>query len=137
MLKITRATGKDTLLEEWHKVDIPHYGKPIQWNEKYFKFKAVENGKLIGTIDCKHESGVVYISSLITSEESRGKGVGTKLIAKAEEFGKKLGAHRTWLITGEDWKENAFYKKLGFKKIGTLPDFHFHTNFVIYTRLIK
>jgi ribosomal protein S18 acetylase RimI-like enzyme len=137
MIKISNATSKDSLLDEWHKVDIPHYGKRIEWNEKKFRFKAVEDGKLVGTIDGKHESGVVYISSLITSENTRGKGIGTMLIKKAEAFGKKLGAHRTWLITGKDWAENAFYKKLGFELIGNLPDFHFHKDFVIYTRLIK
>lgn len=56
---------------------------------------------------------------------------------KVEEFGKKLGAHKIWLITGKNWSENAFYKKLGFKLIGNLSDFYFHKNFVIYTRPIK
>lgn len=137
MIKISKATGKDSLLDEWHRVDVPHYGKSIEWNEKKFRFKAVEDGKLVGTIVGKHESGVVYIASLITAEGVRGKGIGTMLIKKAEEFGKKLGAHRTWLITGEDWAENGFYRKLGFELIGNLPDFHFHKDFVIYTRLIK
>lgn len=137
MLKIIKATDKDSLEKEWHKMDIPHYGKAIEWKLKTFRFKAVLNGKLVGTINGKHESGVLYIDTLMTAESERGKGIGTKLIKKAEEFGKKLGAHRTWLITGKEWSENAFYKKLGFTKIGDLPDFHFHTDFVIYTRLIK
>ena len=137
MIKISKAAKKDALIEEWHIVDNAHYGKRIEWNEKKFRFKAVENGKLIGTIDGKHESGVVYIGTLIVVEKARGRGVGTMLIKKAEEFGKKFGAHRIWLITGNDWLENIFYKKLGFKLIGNLPDFHFHKDFVIYTRQIK
>jgi len=137
MIKISKATSKDSLLNEWHKVDVPHYGRGIEWNEKKFRFKAVENGKLVGTIDGKHESGVIYIASLITAEDVRGRGIGTMLIKKAEEFGKKLGAHRTWLITGKDWSENGFYKKLGFKLIGNLPDFHFRKDFVVYSRPIK
>lgn len=137
MIKILRATQKDSLVDEWHKVDVSHYGKPIQWNDKKFRFKAVEEGKLIGTVDGKHASGVVYIDSLITAEDARGKGAGTMLVNKVEEFGRKLGAHRIWLITGKTWSENSFYQKIGFKKIAELPDFHFHTDFVIYTREIK
>lgn len=137
MIKISKATSKDSLLHEWYRVNVPHYGKSIEWNEKKFRFKAVNDGKLVGTIDGKYESGVIYIGSLITAESDRGKGIGTLLIKKAEEFGRKLGAHRTWLITGKDWAENAFYKKLGFEQIGNLPDFHFHKDFVVYTRLIK
>lgn len=137
MITITRATSKDSLLDEWHKVDVPHYGRAIQWNEKKFRFKAVEDGKLIGTVDGKHASGVVYIDSLITVESVRGRGVGKLLVDKVVEFGRKLKAHRIWLITGKSWKENGFYQKIGFEKTADLPDFHFHTDFVIYTREIK
>ena len=59
------------------------------------------------------------------------------LMNKAEDFGRKMDAHKIWLITGKDWSENEFYKKLGFKKIADLPDWHFHKNFVIYTKDIK
>jgi GNAT superfamily N-acetyltransferase len=117
---ITSYSNKENLNNEWHLLDKMHYGKDIDWNEKHFRFKAVENGKLVGTIDGKHESGIVYIGTIITAKSARGKGIGTMLIKKAEEFGKKYGAHRTWLSTGKDWSENIFYKKLGFKLIGTL-----------------
>lgn len=137
MIRISKASNKETLIKEWHLVDKVHYGKRIEWKEKKFRFKAVENGQLVGTIEGKYESDIIYITALITAENVRGRGIGTMLINKVEEFGKKLGAHRSWLITGKDWSENIFYKKLGFKLIGNLPDFHFHKDFVIYTRLIK
>lgn len=89
MVKISKATDKENLNSEWHLLDKLHYGKNIEWNEKHFRFKAVENGKLVGTIDGKHESGIVYIGTVITAESARGRGVGTMLIKKAEEFGEK------------------------------------------------
>ena len=54
--------------------------------------------------------------------------------AVAEEFGKKLGAHKIWLITGKDWSENNFYQKLGFKKGGILPKHNFKKDYVIYSK---
>lgn len=137
MIIISKATNKEALDEEWHLLDNTHYGKRIEWIEKKFRFKAVENGKLVGTIDGKYESGVVFIGALITAKSVRGRGIGTMLIKKAEKFGKKFGAHKTWLVTGKNWSENTFYKKLGFELIGNLPDFYFHKDFVIYTRPIK
>jgi len=140
MIKISKASKKSTSDwsdQEWHKVDNAHYGHPVKWNEQNFRFKAEEDGKIVGLISGKHESGVIYVAQVITKEDSRGKGIGTALIKKAEEYGKKLGAHMMWLITGKDWSENAFYQKLGFKLTATLPDFHFHKDFVIYTRPIK
>lgn len=140
MVTVSKATKKETSSfneEEWHKVDFAHYGKRVDWNEHKFRFKAIENGKLLGTISGKYESGVLYIGAVITTEGSRGKGIGTMLVNRAEEFGKKLKAHKVWLITGKDWSENEFYKKLGFKIEGELPNHHFHKNFVIYSRPIK
>ena len=140
MIKISKASKKDIFgwnMDEWHRVDVAHYGADAVWNEIKFKFKATEDGKLLGYILGRHEAGVIYIESIITSEAAREKGIGTLLINKAVEFGKKLGAHKIWLITGKNWSENAFYQKLGFQKAGDLPDFHYHTDFVIYTKAIK
>lgn len=137
MIKIFKASKKDALQKEWRLLDISHYGKRIEWFEKRFRFKAVEGEKLIGTIDGRYELGIVYIGTLIIMESVRGRGIGTMLIKKAEEFGKKFGAHRTWLVTGKNWTANIFYEKLGFKLISNLPDFYLHKDFVIYTRLIK
>lgn len=140
MIKILRASKKSTVewsKKEWHKLDYTHYGKPVEWNGKNFRFKAVEKGKIVGLIEGKHESGVIFIDTIITKESERGRGIGTKLIDSAEEFGRKIDAHRIWLITGKSWSENIFYKKLGFKIFGQLPDWHFHRDFVIYSKEIK
>ncbi len=136
MLKITKAKVSENIDDEWDLLDDVHYGGRVIWVEKPFKFKAVESGKVIGTIEGKFESGVVYIEAIITAKSARGKGVGTKLIQKAEDFGRKQNAHRIWLLTGRDWPERRFYKKLGFKMIGEIKDFYFHKDFVIYTREI-
>lgn len=137
MIKIIRAGKSESLNQDWQKVIDKHYGRGLGWFEKYYRYKAVENGKLLGTIEGKIEPGCVNINSLMTTENARGKGIGTLLIKKAEDLGKKLGAHRTWLFTGKDWQSNGFYKKLGFKIIGNCPDFFYHKDFVIYTREIK
>ena len=94
MIKIKKALGKytkDFSVNAWHGVDLAHYGKGVDWKETEFYFMAEENGKILGTIKGKHESGVVYIGTIIVDEKERGKGIGKMLVNKAEEFGKKLG----------------------------------------------
>ncbi len=140
MIKISKASKKSTSdfgKREWHKVDNAHFGRRVDWSEQKFRFKATENGKLVGLISGKHEEGVIYVAQIITAQDERGKGIGTLLINKAEEFGKRLGAHKMWLITGREWSENEFYKKLGFTIEATLPNHHLHRDFVIYSRPIK
>ena len=96
-----------------------------------------KEGKTVGLVSGKLEAGVVYIGMIVTVESARGKGVGRMLVGKTEQFGKRHGAHKMWLITGKDWPENVFYLKTGFKIEGVLPDHHYHTDFVIYTKPIK
>jgi ribosomal protein S18 acetylase RimI-like enzyme len=140
MIKISKASKKEVKEwgePEWKKADIEHFGKHFKWDKKKFSFKAVEDGKIVGTIKGDYKGKILYIGTIITAKSARGRGIGTLLVKKAEEFGKKLGAHKTWLITGKGWSENTFYQKLGFRIIGELPDFYFHKDFVIYTKEIK
>lgn len=140
MIKISKATKESTTEwsdKEWHKVNFSHYGKGVEWGNEEFRFQATEDEKLVGLISGKVESGVVYINQVIVAEDAREKGIGTMLINKVEKFGKENGAHKIWLITGENWSEVEFYKKLGFKIEATLPDHHFHEDFVAFSKSIK
>ena len=139
MIRITKSTRpqiKSFNEKEWHGVDIEHYGKVVHWDEQNFLYKATEDDKIVGTIRGKHESGVVYIATIIVAASQRGKGIGRLLMQKAEEFAKKKGAHKMYLTTGKDWKAGKFYESLGFEKTADLPNHHFHKDFVIYTKFI-
>lgn len=134
---ISEATPAETLDGEWDKININHYGGIVVWTEKKFRFKAEVDGAMVGTIDGKFEAGVVYVSTLMTKEAYRGKGIGSRLLARAEEFGRENKAHRIWLLTGKHWDENIFYQKLGFELIAQIPDFYFHKDFVVYSKEIR
>ncbi|MCL4353549.1 GNAT family N-acetyltransferase [Patescibacteria group bacterium] len=137
MLTISKATKKETknwAKREWKKVETGHFGTHVDMDKKNYRFKAVEDEKIVGMITGKYEGGVLYISQLITDENFRGRGIGSKLIKTAEDFGRKYNAHISWLITGREWSENIFYKKMGYKLIATIPNFYGHKDFVIYTK---
>jgi len=139
MIKISKANKKECNVfgkAEWHKMDLIHYGHEVEWKEKNFRFKAEENGQILGTISGKHESGVVYIGTIIVAEKFRGKGVGKILMEKVEKFTKKMGAHKIWLNTGYDWPAGKFYENLGFKIEAKFPNHHFHKDFVVYSKYI-
>lgn len=121
---------------EWNVVNEVHFGKGIRWNTTPFQFKAVENGKTVGLIFGKHESGTIYVSNLIVKADKRRRGIGSKLIKAAEKFGKKNGDHKIWLISGTHYKEDPFFKKLDFKKDALIPNLYFHKDFIVYTKEI-
>lgn len=139
MMIISSATKdevKEFNIREWHGVDVEHYGRPVEWNQKDFLFKATDGDEILGTVSGEHESGVIYIYGLIVAEGKRGQGIGKALMEKAEAFGKEMKAHKIHLITGKDWGSNKFYESLGYKKIADLPQHHFRKDFVVYNKFI-
>jgi GNAT superfamily N-acetyltransferase len=140
MIKISKVNKKKAMdfnEDEWQRVNDLHFGKGVKWNTTPFQFKATENGKTVGLIFGKHESGTIYISNVIVAKAKRMQGIGTMLIKKAEDFGRKFGDHRIWLISGEHYPEDSFFKKLGFQNQAVIPDLFFRKSFIIYTKEIN
>lgn len=139
MLTIKKATREEIgtfNIREWHNVDIEHYGKPVEWNEEKFIFKAEENGEIVGTATGNHESGVVYVDGLLIAENNRRSGIGKKLMECVEEFGRQHNAHKIHLIIGKGWDSEKFYTALGYTKIAVLPKHHFKRDFIVYEKFI-
>ncbi len=138
MITINKSTRKEVKKFndfEWIDADKHYYGEATHWITRNFVFKAEEDDKIVGNIYGKFTSGVLYIEDLMIDKNKRGLGIGKMLVEQAEEFGRKLGGHRVWLITGRSWKEpRAFYEKLGYKKTGDLVDHYKHTDFVVYEK---
>ena len=63
--------------------------------------------------------GNAYIASVSVSERYRGKGVGTRLLAKAEEYARKRGARRLELeVFSKNKGAYELYERLGWEVEG-------------------
>jgi GNAT superfamily N-acetyltransferase len=136
ILNSTKEEIKKFNEKEWHGVDIEHYGREVDWKEKEFIFKACDGEEIVGTVTGKHESGVLYVGDIIVAAGRRGEGIGKILLARAEEFGKNEGAHKSHLITGKNWESCKFYKACGYSQIAVLPCHHFKEDFVVFEKFL-
>jgi len=134
--KETKAT-KDFAEKEWAVADSEHYGKDVKWEKITYDIVAIENNKIVGKLDSSTEAGVAHISNILVAKSGRRQGVGKALMLKAEEFARKIGAHKIFLKTGRDWESVVFYESLGYKITGEFLDHSFHQDFVIFTKFLK
>lgn len=123
--------------KEWEIADIEHFGKASGWKEEGFYIQAIDKNEVVGLIHYLLKGGVMEISSLIISHKHRGEGIGSKLISKVEEIAKKEDIHKMYLITGEGWKAEDFYQKMGFEKSGELKNHYLHKDWIIYSKLLS
>lgn len=83
-------------------------------NYNSFAFVAKDDEKIVGVITGHSYYDEVHISDFVVLEDYRGKGIGTSLIRKAEEYHKNKGFESINLTTYE-FQVPKFYERNGYK----------------------
>ena len=79
------------------------------------------DGQIVGGILGGTYWGWMYVDILWIDENHRRKGIGSKLLQKAESEAIRRGCHHVHLDT-MSWQAPSFYQKHGYGIIGILPD---------------
>ena len=83
---------------------------------------AEENGALAGCVYIELHGDRSYLGLLSVDPARQKTGLGRRLVAAAEEFGREMGAHHMDLTVVHLRTElPPFYEKLGYAIIGTEP----------------
>ena len=97
-----------------------------EW-DKGVILKAVEDGKLLGSVRAWEMDGTVYVGKLMVEPEFQGRGIGTKLLLEVE---KVLPEKRYELFTSTQSARNiALYQRCGYR-IFTEKQVNEHLRFV-------
>lgn len=97
----------------------------LSLNSNYIILVAETNGKVTGTIQgiiCEELYGeclpFLVMENFVVAENSRGKGIGRKLLTELEKIGTEKGCTQILFITETERKDTVkFYEKLGFSSI--------------------
>lgn len=90
---------------------------------------ATADGKLVAGLTGRNAYGWMRVDVVWVDEAQRGRGLGAKLIERAEQVAKERGCHGIHLDT-HGFQAPEFYEKLGYESFGILeryPDEHPHT----------
>jgi ribosomal protein S18 acetylase RimI-like enzyme len=85
-------------------------------------------GRLVGTVtllvDCpENQPHRAEIAKLMTRPDHRGRGVGRALVREAEHIAAARGRTLLTLDTAEEEGAAAFYERLGYTRVGAIPDY--------------
>ncbi len=97
---------------------LAHY-ETMQYQEDFCVLAAREGDEILGTVSgfaCHGLAGsFLTVEDLIVREDIRGKGIGTRLMASIEEFGRKAGCCYVFLVSsGFRTRAHQLYERLGY-----------------------
>ncbi|MDR0481619.1 MAG: GNAT family N-acetyltransferase [Cellulomonadaceae bacterium] len=76
------------------------------------------DGRLVaGAVACVTAFTIVYVSTVFVDSETRGQGIGTRLMEEVERRAIALGATLIRLDTF-DWQGVGFYETCGYEQVG-------------------
>ncbi len=106
-----------------------------QWYQVAFFVKTDDGeilGGLLGAIWAKRLS----VGTLAVQEPFRGKGYGTELMKRAEQYAMERGCTDSWLTTFS-FQARPFYERLGYRLFGALENYpEGHSLYFMTKRLV-
>jgi ribosomal-protein-alanine N-acetyltransferase len=67
-------------------------------------------------------AGAPYIRSLAVDEDMRGRRIGTRLLAFAEEHFRRNSRHLFLCVSSFNGRARALYERVGYRVVGELPE---------------
>lgn len=81
-----------------------------------------DNDQVLGGLSGKLLYRWMFIELLAVPEQARGQGIGSRLMAMAEEWARENNCVGIWLDTF-DFQAPEFYRSLGYSEFGQIDDY--------------
>ncbi|NQU37512.1 MAG: GNAT family N-acetyltransferase [Actinobacteria bacterium] len=123
--------------------DAEHLSTSDDWavaREIYGTVGAARRLALLAPLDTKPPVGCLYVDWVAVAPQSRGRGVGSNLLAFADEVAKQRGLSTVALdVVDSNPRAQALYSRLGFDVESTRSVWPFRWLYQIrsYTRMLK
>ena len=93
-------------------------GQPFGWSQ--FAFEALDNGERVGAIVGYRLYDWLYVEFITVTESSRGSGVGSELLERAEALARELALEGVALDTFR-YQAPAYYTARGYVEHMVIP----------------
>lgn len=105
----------------YNDFNLPPLIQTIEDLKEEFRLKTIykveQDGKIIASIRCYIEDGILYLEKLIVDPDFQNRGIGTKIMTEIEtKYSSSVNLYA--LFTGHKSEKNLhIYHKLGYKEV--------------------
>ncbi len=110
--------------------------EPVEAAMPLSVFARDDDGEIVGGLRAVCFWNTLHIEALWLAEEARGKGTGSALVARAEQFAIDQGFDLALLET-TDWQARPFWEKQGYAVVAAIPEYpRGHEMYILTKRLV-
>jgi 2'-5' RNA ligase/ribosomal protein S18 acetylase RimI-like enzyme len=107
---------------EWQLHDDATFGPATRWEREPFAFSARREDRVVGVATGWTGLGVGFLSELLVGAETRGEGIGSRLLASVEDLARRRGCRTLALRTDTGSPAAAFYAARGWRVEATFSE---------------
>lgn len=108
-----REHEREALSTEWNFRVI--------WHEQHHEFAALEGDRIVGVLGLRIAASLAHVDSLIVAPERRRRGIGRRLIERAETLANYYNCHKMTLEAPAAYAARTFFEACGYKTEAILP----------------
>jgi ribosomal protein S18 acetylase RimI-like enzyme len=108
-----RTHEREALSTEWNF--------RIIWHEQRHEFAATRSGEIVGVLGLRIAASLAHVDSLIVAPAQRRRGIGRRLLARAEEAANYYNCHKMTLEAPAALPARAFFEACDYKVEAILP----------------
>ena len=122
------------LHDQWPRADQEILGRSYDWHTESVTLVARHGREVMGVLRGHFVGGVATVEELLVHAGSRGRGVGTRLLALFEERAHEEGCHKVSLHTPRGSRAEWFYRSRGFTRESLIHAHHFGFDYVCLSK---
>ena len=112
------------------------WGFTVVWHEQRHDLAATQKGEIEGALALRVAASLGHVERLIVAPGMRRRGIGRKLLARAEELANYYNCHKMTVEVPAAGEARAFFEACGYKLEAVLPQHTFKLDVAVLRKFL-
>ncbi|MBC5811218.1 MAG: GNAT family N-acetyltransferase [Candidatus Eremiobacteraeota bacterium] len=112
------------------------WGFTVIPQEQRHEFAAIEGDEVRGVLAVRISASLAHVESLVVATEYRRRGIGRRLLARAEEIANYYNCHKVTLEVPAVGPARGFFEACGYKTEAVLPQHTFKKDVAVLRKFL-
>jgi GNAT superfamily N-acetyltransferase len=112
------------------------WGFRVVWHGQHHELAATAGGQVVGALGLRIAASLAHLDSLVVAQEWRRRGVGRRLVERAEELANYYNCHKVTLELPLEGPARRFFEAAGYKLEATLPQHTFKLDVAVMRKFL-